>query len=90
MIKVCLIEDVTNQMHAVVTTSSAHLLETGMEVKIIVPPMYKMALACTTIVKVLDGRRFSTNIDTSEMPPFILPEYFNLEKTVPAQCFRIS
>lgn len=89
MIKICLIEDVSNQLHGIVTTSSAHLLKTGAHVVIRVPNLYGMELYGKTKIRVLGARRFSTQIDTLQLLPFILPVKLP-SCCEPAHCFPVA
>jgi hypothetical protein len=69
-----LIAAVTNAARAVVTTSTPFDFQDGIYVRLIVPPIYGMVLSYVqTIIQIMDSTHFITNIDTSNLDPFVPP-----------------
>jgi len=71
-----LISDVTNEVNAIVTTSTENGFNNGQVIRIIVPPPYGMVLNYVqTTIELIDGFSFRTQIDTSALLPFVAPTF---------------
>lgn len=71
-----LLTSVTTAVRAEVTTLTDHGYETGMVVRIIVPATYGMELFEKTSIVVTGADTFTTDIDTSNMDPFVDPALY--------------
>lgn len=67
---------ITNAYPAAVTTSIAHQYETGMRVRLIIPPLFGMQQANNKIgsIVVTGATSFTINLDTTLFDPFSIPE----------------
>ncbi len=70
-----IITNITNANPAVITTSFAHQYETGLIVRLILPPGYGMYQANQALsdITVIDSVTFSMNLDTLNFDPFTTP-----------------
>lgn len=80
-----LIQSVSNATRAVVTTITAHGYDNGICVRVNVPVTYGMNLFQQTIIEVTGTTTFTTNIDTSNMDPFVSPTLYPPVGFTPAQ-----
>lgn len=81
-----LIEHVDTGVDATVTTKRCHGYKTGQQIVITIPKEYGYELRKVTTIKVVDGKSFKTDIDTSQLPLFFAwrPTYY--KAYTPAQC----
>ncbi len=80
-----LIQSVTNAANAVVTTITPHGYQTGIYVRVIVPPTYGMEIYQETLIEVLTVSSFSTQINTLLLDPFVAPTLYPPVGFTPAQ-----
>ncbi len=76
--KARLIASVTISATAEVTTTEAHGYETGIVVRVIVPPVYGMKIYQQTSIIVTGLTTFLTNIDTRLQADFVAPVFSGL------------
>lgn len=71
-----IITNVTNGFPAIVTTSFAHQYDTGLIIRLILPPGYGMDQVNQKFsqINVIDETSFSIDIDTTDFQPFVTPE----------------
>lgn len=70
-----LIASVSIAEKAEVTTTEDHGYLTGYVVRVIVPPIYEMALYRQTSIIVTGTTTFTTDINTLNQPPFFVPTF---------------
>ena len=85
-----LISSVTNAEEAVVTTTEDHGYETGMFVRIFVPHTYGMEIYEQTEIEVLSDTTFRTQINTSNVNPFVAPSLYPPIAFTPAQAIPMT
>lgn len=70
-----IITNVTNGFPAIVTTSFAHQYDTGLIIRLILPPGYGMDQVSQKFgeIVVIDDTNFSISIDTTYFQPFVTP-----------------
>ncbi len=85
-----LIQSISNAVNAVVTTTTDHEYEDGIYVRIDVPPQYGMSLFQQTQIVSTGSTTFLTNIDTSNMDPFVAPTLYPPVGFTPAQCIPMG
>jgi len=86
-----LIDSVTNEVNAQVTTTTDHGYLTGYVVRVIVPPVYGMSLYNQANIVVTSPTTFTTDLDTSNQLPFVAPTFAaNGQAFTPAQVVPIS
>ena len=85
-----LIQSVSNAENAEVTTTEAHGYEDGIYVRIDVPPQYGMSLFNQTQILITGDTTFTTQIDTSNMDPFVDPGLYPPVGFTPAQCIPMG
>jgi hypothetical protein len=83
--KLNLIQNVSNSERAVVTTVSAHGYSEGIYVRVNVPDTYGMDIFEQTMISIIDSTSFTTEIDTSNMDPFVAPSSYPPVGFTPAQ-----
>lgn len=86
----CLISNVTNALHAEVTTSTPHGYYTGMIVRVIVPSQYGMRLFYQSAIVVTSPTTFTTNLDTQNVDPFVPPSIYPPQGFTQAQVTPMS
>jgi hypothetical protein len=86
-----LIDDVTNEVNAEVTTVDDHGYLTGYVVRVIVPQAYGMNIYEQTKIVVTGTKTFTTTIDTSWQNDFVAPTFVaNGQGFTEAQVIPIS
>lgn len=81
---------ITNAENAQVTTATDHGYETGMVVRLIVPETYGMELFEQTSIVVTGATTFTTDIDTSNLDPFVDPALYPPQAYTQAQVTPIT
>lgn len=71
-----LLQNVTNSVTAVVTTTTPHGYDNGIYVRVNVPSVYGMTLFQQTQIVVTGPTTFVTQINTSNMDPFVAPSLY--------------
>lgn len=85
-----LITSVTQGPNAIVTTQDPHGYYTNMFVRVNVPPIYGMTIFEQTQIVVLSATMFQTQINTSNMNSFIIPNIYPPLAFTPAQVVPIT
>lgn len=80
-----LIQSVTNEANAVVTTTEDHGYTDGIYVRVEVPKSYGMHIFEQTKIIVTGSTTFMTEIDTSSQDPFVEPTLYPPVAFTPAQ-----
>lgn len=85
-----LIQSVSTAAQAVVTTVDDHGYTDGMVVRVIVPKTYGMSLYVQATIIVLNANSFVTNIDTTNLDPFVAPSLYPPVAFTPAQVIPMT
>jgi|SRR5271166_7059811 len=85
-----LIQSVTSAVNAVVTTVNPHGYQNGIYVRLDIPLDYGMHMFQETQIVVTGADTFITQIDTSNMDPFVAPTPYPPVGFTPAQCIPMG
>ncbi len=85
-----LISSVSNSVNAIVVTVANHGYTTGMVVRLVVPRTYGMELYAQTSIEVLSPNSFKTQLDTSNVDPFVAPTLYPPLAFTPAQTIPMT
>ena len=88
--KICIIKSVTKEDGAVICTTSKNEYTSGQKILIHIPIKYGFEMKEKTTVEKIDEFTFKTDLDTSQLPPFVLFKPLPHKAYTPAQCIPLS